>query len=360
MKSSRTIWLIFLGAAACSDTTPPGFITEHLEVEPSDSDVVCRGSLDDMEAQIVRVAAMLDVDIPFTIPVYFGQSAVDKHCNAFSDIQLGGCARGLGEDTYVATETLFAYHELVHAVRLVNGAKGPRFYEEGIANVFSGFRPFPYYVEVYANEITRGPESLSMSAWSDFQGDDYAIAGHFMSWLLNTYGEETVAAFLNDARLSTATDEAFLDHFGLSVHEADTAWRLTSETVYQWGQICDPLRDLAWKGSILEFKGRIDCDASNTIGPGPDLQNTIRSRGNCFSLEAAGDLRVELVAPNGLATIRQQECNPVGPLSPEHFQPKTAKPGEALDLPFAPCTWEIDVSTELTKPIDFSLRLTRL
>lgn len=360
MSSSRAIWLVFLGAAACGDATPPGFFTEHLEVEPSDSDVVCRGSLDDMETQIVRVAAMLDAGIPFQVPVYYGQSAVDKYCNAFSDVQLGGCARGLGKDTYVATETVFAYHELVHAVRLVNGAKGPRFYEEGIANVLSGFRPFPYYVEVYADEITRGPESLSMGAWGDFKDGDYAIAGHFMSWLLTTYGEETVAAFLNDTRLNTAADEAFLDHFGLSVHEADIAWRDTSETVYQWGQICDPRRDLAWNGSVLEFEGRIDCEASNTIGPGRDLLNTIRSRGNCFSLEAAGDLRVELIAPAGLATIRQQECSPAGPLSPEHFQPKESKPGEVIDLPFAPCTWEIEISTELTRPIDFSLRLTRL
>jgi len=181
-----------------------------------------------------------------------------------------------------------------------------------------------------------------------------------MSWLLTTYGDETVVAFLNDDRLDSATEEAFLDHFGLSLHEGDMAWRATSQTVYQWGQVCDPLRDLAWNGSVLEFKGRIDCDAPNTIGPGPDLSHTILSRGNCFSLEAAGELRIELVAPAGLAELRNSECSPVGPLSPDHFQSKKVKAGEILDRPFAPCTWEIVISTELTKPVDFSVRLTRL
>jgi len=73
------------------------------------------------------------------------------------DIKVGGCSQGLREDTYVAAGELSVYHELVHAVRRANSDVGPRFYEEGIAEVLSGFRPFPYSVEIYANEITRGP-----------------------------------------------------------------------------------------------------------------------------------------------------------------------------------------------------------
>lgn len=365
-KNTRLGALALLGVMSCGEAEPAISVTEHLVVEPTDSARVCRGSLDAMEAQTVRVAETLGVDLPYPIHVYCGASAVEQHCSGSALGMLSGCARGLLADTYVATGISPAYHELVHAVRWVNGFRGPRFFEEGIAEVLSGFRPFVLVTGGPVDGVERGPELLARVPWGEFQTRDYSVAGHFMSWLFVTYGDEAVVAFLNDARLTPdgsapGVDAAFSDSFGLSLLEAEDAWRSTAVHEYTWGEVCDPLRDLAWDGAVLEFTGRVDCDAPNTLGP--SVMDSIRTRSNCFTLETHGAVRVELIASGGLAEFRSsyERCKDAGvPLSPEHWQAKKIVAGEALELPFAPCTWEIGVATDLEHPIDFTLRLTRL
>ena len=142
----------------------------------------------------------------------------------------------------------------------------------------------------------------------------------------------------------------------MSLEAAETLWRTSSEVSYTWGNVCDPARDLVWDGSAIEFTGRVDCDAANTIGP--SILGTIRARSHCFTPEQAGSLRVEFMATSGAAEFRQQYCTgPGGPLSPEHYQDKKVLAGETINLPFSHCTWEAVIATELDAPIDFVLRL---
>jgi hypothetical protein len=317
---------------------------------------MCRGTLDDMEAQAVRVAEKLGVGIPYPIQVYYGELAVDKHC-AGATLPLSGCARGLDEDTYIAANPSSIFHELVHAIRWVNGRRGPRFFEEGIAEVLSAFWPLPYRVEVQADAVERGPEFLASLPSSDFQPFDYDIAGHFMSWLSITHGDVAMAAFLNDEELATDATAAFVRNFGLSLHDAEAAWRSSSERIYSFGERCDPLLDLAWDGATLEFNGNIDCDAPNTTGPIGDMMNT---RVHCFTLDKPSTLRIELIARGGQATLQCRELADGSALAPDYFQTKTVLAGEAIDLPFAPCMWRLFVKTDVTEPGDFSLRLTQL
>lgn len=343
------------GLGSCGDSASGVLITEHLEVEASDSPVVCRGTLDNLEAQAVRVADLLDVEIPHPIRVYYGPSAVEEHCNAVASDHYTGCARGLGAETYIATDGGSASHELVHAVRLVNDLKASRFIEEGVAELFSGFRPVVTRFEVVAAEVDRGPEFLSTLPWDEVGLSDYATAGHFMSWLSLQYDFEAMASFLNASTLDSDVEKAFAENFGRSLKDAEADWRSTSETVYVWGEICDPQRNLDWEGDSLMFTGRVDCDAPNTVGPGA---GRIRTRSNCFESADTGVLRVELVATTGFAEFRLvDDCVSNGPLSPEHFQTKKVLAGEILELPFAPCTWEIAIVTELDQPIEFSLLL---
>lgn len=353
----RTACLGLLGLVNCGEATPGVFFTEHLVVEPYDSEVVCRGTLDDLELQAVRVAESLRVGIPYPIHVHYGPSALAEHCIDSKKGQLLGCARQLNEDTYIAADASSADHELVHAVRAVNGVRGPRFFEEGVALVLSGIWPRPYAVELQAATVARGPEFLVTVPWGDFQSSDYSIAGHFMSWLYATHGDEAVAAFLHDETFESDTTEAFSRIFGVSLAEAEAQWRSSSETVYTWGTLCDPRHELTWTGTALQFSGRLDCAASNTIGPSV---NGISTRHHCFTLDQPGTLRVELLAPGGRADLRCVEEDNWMPVTPEHFQPKKVLAGEATDLPFAQCTWRLTVASDEPGPTDFLLRFTRV
>jgi hypothetical protein len=351
--------LLGLLALACGGSSPTVFVTEHLEVEPTDSKVICRGSLDNMEAQVDRILEVLDLGLSSVIHVDYGPSAPDEFCMTTTLGPLAGCTSGSLDETRIAADSDSIYHELVHGVRRVNGLQGTPFFEEGLAEVLSGFRPFPFIVYGPASEVKSSPAALATISGSEFTRDDYGVATHFMSWLWMEFGVETVVAFLNDDGYTStdAVGETFAAHFGLSLDEAESEWRATSAYEYQWGETCDPSRDLAWSGSTLEFQTRLACDDTHTLGPS---YGTILTRGNCFSLTTPGDFQVEFIAPNGSAEIRSDECNSAGGLTAEHFQTKFIEAGETLQFPFAECTWEILVKSTLDEPIDFTLRLTRL
>jgi hypothetical protein len=347
---------LLLGALGCGDPAPASFVTEHLEVFPSDSEVICRGTLDLLEAQVVRVAGILRVELPpGRIRVDFGESAIEEYCGT----DYGGCATGLYDDTRVVADDSSAYHELVHGVRWANGLRGTRFFEEGLANVLSGFHPFGIVYYGDAQEFPRSPAMLATAAWDEVTHDDYGLAGHFMSWMFTTFGEDVVAEFFNDAASMSAetVDAAFAEHFGLSLAEAEAVWRATSEDEYVWGARCDPSAALAWSGSVLEFNTRLACDEPRTLGPGYGV--TLSNVSNCFYLDQSGPLRVEMIADAGKTTIQNQGCHSAG-LTADYFQPKVIAAGESLEFPFAGCTWEILLATDLKTPTDVFVRLTRL
>ncbi len=358
MIDVRLTGLLLVGLLGCGDTPDDAFVSEYFEIEPSDSEVLCRGLLEDMEAQFARVTDVLDLPTMSPFQIEYGPSAVEKHCSIFGVPDIPGCTVGLLDRTIIATGYSALYHEIVHGVRRGNGKHGSNFFEEGIAEVLSGFRPFPYIVEMRAADIERGPKFLAMLSGAEIKGYDYAIAGHFMSWLFAEFGDTTVAEFLNDDNFGTDVEAVFAGHFGMSLEAAETLWRTSSEVSYTWGNVCDPARDLAWDGSAIEFTGRVDCDAANTIGP--SILGTIRARSHCFTPEQAGSLRVEFMATSGAAEFRQQYCTgPGGPLSPEHYQDKKVLAGETINLPCSHCTWEAVIATELDAPIDFVLRLSQ-
>ena len=55
MIDARFTGLLLLGALGCGDASSEVFVSESFEIEPSDNDVVCRGALEDIEAQFERV-----------------------------------------------------------------------------------------------------------------------------------------------------------------------------------------------------------------------------------------------------------------------------------------------------------------
>lgn len=330
------------------------FHTEHLAVAAYDSDMICGGMLEDMEAQAQRVAGILGVDLPWVIRVHFGTTAVDARCSE----RLGGCARGLGEEVQVNGDIASIQHELVHGVRLLNGVRGTQFFEEGLAEVLSGVAPYPYATAF--SPVEDGPKVLATRPRGPYALEDYQVAGHFLSWLEDEYGMPAVVAFLvdDDYTSATAVEAAFERHFGLSLAEADQAWRSGSDEWYQWGEICEPSRVLSWQGEVLEWSGRLDCTNDETLGP--VVTGHIATRTFCFTPAVSGVLAVELEAPGGEAFIQlAEECSTPAGLSDEHYHPKEVLAGAALELPFAACAWTVLVKREANEPMDFTLRLTR-
>ncbi|WAS94494.1 hypothetical protein [Nannocystis punicea] len=357
-RSRRWIgrWAI-LGCVACGDAERPRYVTEHLEVELYDGEVLCAGTLAIMDMQMERVAAFLGIDPPSQIPVFYGPSAVTEGCGG----SWGGCARASG--VFATSGSIF--HELVHAVRQSQGdggAVGTWLFEEGIAEMLSGYRWDPYSAWLHPSEIERGPEVLADFPRGEgkFIPGDYATAAHFVSWLRMVYGDGTLVAFLNDPRYldGEAYDDAFVSHFGLSMEDADSAWRASAPEEYAWSESCDPSYALAWAGSVLEFTDTVDCEAPHTTGPRDGTYVTLRS--HCFTLAQPGTVRVEFLANGGSLRLVPVDCVDTGEFAPESYDYKSLGGGDELELPFAACTWEVQVDSVASLTLDFTLRLTQL
>ena len=350
--------LLILLLAGC-DGDQPQVSSEHLDIVLYDADRVCQGSLDDFEAHTQRVAAVLGVDLGRRILVHLGYSILDELCGSDPLIgALGGCARGFYDEAFAAASFATVYHELVHAVRLIHGVVGTRFFEEGIAMVLAGDTGHPSGV-LRPPEGRRGPAELATLPWREFTADDYVVAGHFVAWLY-TARREDFLRFIADERYAgaTAVEFAFLEHLGLTFVEAEEIWRNTSEEGYRWGDQCESERVLAWDGQALEFTGRVDCDDHDTLGP--VLPGQLSARPVCFSTAEPGAYRVDFEAPSGQLTFQSLGCVPTAGLTPEHTQRKAMVAGESEVLPFGRCDWKIVVDLHGYEAATFSLRLTRI
>lgn len=355
-RTRRCIGLVVLAFAACSDAQPRRYVTEYLDVEPSDDEVICAGTLVAMDSQMERIAKVLGVELPAMTHVYYGHSAVEDHCGAGPI----GCTNVNG--VFAASDSIF--HELVHAVRRhqAGGVAGTWLFEEGLAQVLSGFRWDPYTAYRPPDGLERRPAVLAdfPRGQDKFVPEDYSTAGHFVSWLRTTHGDATLVAFLNDERYlgGEAYDEAFTSHFGLSIDEADSAWREAAAEEYSWSEVCDPAFTLEWEGSTLEFTDTVDCEAPHTTGPREYGFVTLRS--HCFTVAQQGRLRVEFIAGGGRIRLSPVDCVDTGEFAPESYDYKSLKGGDTEDLPFAACTWEVQVDGVAGLQREFMLRMTRL
>lgn len=363
--ASRVAGTLALALAACTEKGEEHVVveTERLVVELYDSDVLCRGSLENMERQLERSAALLGAALPARVRVRYGWSAAAERCLGAHD----GCTNRAGE---IAATEVSVYHELVHAVRLFNGWSGVRFFEEGIADVLAGFRPYPYQVSLAPGEVSQGPVRLLERPWSSFGVDDYKTAGHFMSWLRSVYGDDVLVGFLNlpgDVSLE-AVSAAFREHVGVSIEDAEAQWRVEAAPSYAWGDLCEPSRRLPWSGASLEFAGDVDCAEAHVVGPGHD--GRISTFGHCFTLEQPAVVRVEVEADasRAFATIRQFGCSRDPSLDIAYYDLAIVYAGAPQELVRGACEWEISVtnpgnlreSRSAVEPIGFSVRLTRI
>ncbi len=338
-----------VGACGEAPNGPPMIFTEHTEITLFGYEQICRGRLDNIDAQIERVAELLDLAVPDPLIVAFGESEVEAVCG---DTFLG-CVLGADEATRVMSDSFALNHELVHGVRWYNGVRGLRFFEEGIAVLLS----IPAGGGYGGSTSTGSPAQLARGDYDDFGSTEYAIAGSFMGWLWIEYGHETVAEFLNDpgARKPETVDATFTAHFGLDLDAAEVEYR-ANEKVESTGPLCQPDRRLTWEDGVT-WSARLGCDEPGVPGTIPGIMVV---RGACFHTPAAGEYRFEVEgAPEAKVELRNLSCEGAG-LSAEHFQSKFVNGGESKVLPFAQCEYEVLITVPGEITTDVTMRVTAM
>lgn len=117
--------------------------------------------------------------------------------------------------------------------------------------------------------------------------EDSSMANHFMSWLRMTRGDAIVVAFLNDERYlgGEAYEEAFTEHFELSIEEADDAWRASG------------LRNTS-AGPRVRDGGGVECVSGDYPSSGKSSRWGWCAQGLWFMDESESKPQIALVAHN--------------------------------------------------------------
>lgn len=184
----RYLWATLVAAwvaawVGCGEepSTPPplpfSYSSAHLELH-SDSER-CGGDLAQWDGFVDFAAERLGVETLDSLPVYVWEPA------AFDGVELcgfeaGGCFRASEGVVYTSTAEL--EHEIVHV--LTQGlASSDSFFDEGLAEAMSGRTQFGQY-----------PPYFPVSGSTEV---DYASAGHFVRWLIETEGLDQLLAYMD-------------------------------------------------------------------------------------------------------------------------------------------------------------------
>ncbi len=284
---------------ACDEPPAPDrqLVTQYATLRLFDHDQICRGQLDAIDAQIERVAEVLDLDVPddpATFRIEFGPRAVARCWPG--DL---GCLNSFSDATLVMADAASINAMLVRGLRFHHHFMFPEFFNAGIAEVLSANGP--HVVEISGLPLEYSPKQLARGEYEEFGATEQLVAAHFMAWLWHEYGAEAVAGFLRDPtiRQADAVNAAFMMHFGTSLSFAEFLWQSSADLTYTFGTHCDPDRALAWQGDRVTWATRLACDAPGVYGsiPGRALLG-----GACFEVAEAGEYRVEVEAGCPCAT----------------------------------------------------------
>jgi hypothetical protein len=194
---------------ACGEKLPPiRYHTDQAIIGTTFSQSICPDDLRWLDEHIDFVERSLDAvsEQPIEIYLYDGPTPQCRVHGCYTD------------DGYIASNWALLDHEVVHAV-VDRFANPPAFWNEGIAETFrmrGNFRGWEQRV------------TANVSARHSFDVD-YATAGHFTRWLVETHGFEDVREILTGA----SVDEVF----GRSLAELEAEHYETVPYTYP------PLRD---------------------------------------------------------------------------------------------------------------------
>lgn len=279
---------VVLALAGCNDAPAVAYQTEHFEIAPDFEHPICAGTLAHFETHLEFVESSLARSVPFgeRIRFYWITEDLDSWCSSrASGCYYPGTRVIIGSGSSVS-------HEIVHAV-LNAEAQTNYFLEEAIAELYSGVGA--YHRDDFEDRPEPG-ELLWLSPSDYYFGElDYAVAGHFMSYIEARFGTSSTRALASvvvTAAGPPELEQAFERFTGVSFEELEQDYKSSASSYYRGlhehdiAQILDP----RWLDVSLR------CDAEHTFGPLPDAQPGMY-RSLRLVLDEPSTVDVELIAP---------------------------------------------------------------
>jgi hypothetical protein len=277
-----------LALVGCTDAPAVAYETEHFEVAPDFEHPICAGTLAHFEAHLESVESALARSVPFgeRIRFYWITEDLDSWCSS----RAVGCY-------YPGTRVIIGNgasvsHEIVHAV-LNAEAQTNYFLEEAIAELYSGVGAY------HRDEFDTRPDpgELLWLSPSDYHfGElDYAVAGHFMSYVEAKFGTSSTRALASvvvTAAGPPELEQAFERFTGISFAQLEQDYDEHARSYYRGlheqdiAEILDP----RWLDVSLR------CIADDTFGPLPDAEPGMY-RSLRLVLDEPSTVDVELLAP---------------------------------------------------------------
>ena len=254
--------LACIGLCSCPNPPAVAYETEHFEIAPDFEHPICAGTLDYFESHLDFVESSLSRSIPFgqRIRFYWITENLDSWC---SERALGcyypGTVVIIGSGTSIG-------HEIVHAV-LNAEAQTNFFLEEGLAELYSGVGA--YHRD--SQDLRPNPQDLLWLSPSDYRfGDlDYAVAGHFMSYVERRFGTgptRGIAGAVINADGPDEVERTFERFTGISFDELESEWLDSSSSYYRG------LRESDIPKIVVDrfYDVSLRCDQVETYGPLPE------------------------------------------------------------------------------------------
>lgn len=149
-------------------------------------------------------------------------------------------------------------HELVHILlgQAFDGRPVPRWFQEGMAQFYSGEATFEKAIALARNDFGLEPLPLA-NITGGFPPDParaqlaYAQSADFIAWLHARGGDASLRTLVRELAAGTPVNDALRSASGLGVAEADAAWRSTQPATLDWYRwVTNPA---GWWGAVAAF-----------------------------------------------------------------------------------------------------------
>jgi hypothetical protein len=216
----------------------------------------------------------------------------------------GGCASPDG--VWIAAQPGAESHEIVHALRVREGLRGPPYWEEGLATYLGTFRPYAEY-RVWASGELQPSQSLRSSELPDQAG--YTESAHFIAFLDAAYGSDRLRLLSLTLGEDLEPGAAFEQALGASLESVEARWKTDADHMYELGPLCEASIEVGAEPVII--RGEIGCDVPGVLGPmGNVLVDTFRGPRYCLqtppnttlTVTARGSLEHGVVHARSLAS----------------------------------------------------------
>jgi hypothetical protein len=350
-----------LGCAPDSGALGGVVETAHLRITNSTGNPICAGTSRLLETELERIAEALELPLwpeDEKLEVRFGQEAVAEVCTSWEPGSVAGCVGG-NDDARVVAAIEVAYtasHELVHAVRLENGRWSTALFEEGVAELLEGSGGFPVYVRYPHGGADVGPlELLELSREEINQY--YVSARSFVSWLWETEGRSRLMGLLNDPDFegAAAAPSLFEQHFGMSLAEAEQAWRFDERPDPIWGTACIPERTYSLADGPVELSGDLDCGDTTAYGGA----YFVALWPMCLEVPETTRVRISFEAAHGRFQVLGRESCDAGSAGAEAYRDKYMDAGDVLEQDIAGCRYRMLLSSSEPdySPTPYAIRI---